>query len=160
MTEVTKGQYRVGISFNPSSDPRVDQIKAGAAALIDLIDELPQQDAEQARLKALAQTAIEDGAMWAVKAATKQPMPDSLFAVRPHAVGGHSSTGRVKDPFEEACRDVAVSVLGSIGPWEKEPLGWQVMDMLHLLRAKGFANTQISDVYETLKTLRQREGKA
>lgn len=78
----TKGQYRVGVSFNPSQSSAVDQIKAKAAELIDLIEDIavtpatqndPQarRSSEIARLKATAQTAIEDGAMWAVKAATK-----------------------------------------------------------------------------------------
>lgn len=72
----TKGEYRVGISFNPSQDDTVGLIKRLAADLIDLIDTIPSdRDSERGnevgRLKALAQTAIEDGAMWAVKAATK-----------------------------------------------------------------------------------------
>lgn len=70
----TKGEYRVGIDFNPSGDDLVGQIKRRAADLIDLIDTIaPMRDSiEVGRLKALAQTAIEDGAMWAVKAATKK----------------------------------------------------------------------------------------
>lgn len=86
----TKGEYRVGIDFNPSGDDTVAEIKRLAADLIDLIDGLPEprgprhvpssadmerqmrHQGEVGRLKALAQTAIEDGAMWAVKAATKQ----------------------------------------------------------------------------------------
>ena len=80
----TKGQYRVGITFNPSQLGIVDQIKVKAAELIDLIDSVParvvdqhgaeaddMRAAERARLKALAQTSVEDAAMWAVKAATK-----------------------------------------------------------------------------------------
>lgn len=68
----TKGEYRVGINFNPSNDDLVGQIKRKGADLIDLIERVPTLDiAERGRLKALAQTAIEDGAMWAVKAATK-----------------------------------------------------------------------------------------
>lgn len=84
----TKGEYRVGIDFNPSGDDLVGQIKRAAADLIDLIDTIPhpkpQADpvtgldgvnalhaGEVGRLKALAQTAIEHGAMDAVKAATK-----------------------------------------------------------------------------------------
>ena len=72
----TKGEYRVGISFNPSQDDAVGRIKRLAADLIDLIDTIPSdRDSERGnevgRVKALAQTAIEDGAMWAVKAATK-----------------------------------------------------------------------------------------
>lgn len=80
---MTKGEYRVGIDFNPSNDDTVGKIKRAAADLIDLIDEIPSsaEDAvapdrtlipERQRLKALAQTAIEEGAMWAVKAATKK----------------------------------------------------------------------------------------
>lgn len=79
---MTRGEYRVGINFNPSADDMVDRIKRTAANFIDLIDEIPSLGAETeeqlvlagevARLKALAQTHIEDAAMWAVKAATKQ----------------------------------------------------------------------------------------
>ncbi len=74
---MTKGEYRVGITFNPSGDDKVGQIKRMAADLIDLIEAVTtdgetDQYIEVSRLKALAQTAIEDGAMWAVKAATKR----------------------------------------------------------------------------------------
>ena len=82
---MTKGEYRVGVSFNPSADDRVGKIKRAAADLIDLIDGIPApapnewaddvitevHRVEVARCKALAQTHIEDAAMWAVKAATK-----------------------------------------------------------------------------------------
>lgn len=72
----SKGNYRVGVSFNPSGDPLVNKIKAKAAELIDLIDQIPSdreslRGNEAGRLKALAQTDFENGAMWAVKAATK-----------------------------------------------------------------------------------------
>lgn len=82
----SKGEYRVGISFNPSGDDRVGMIKRAAADLIDLIDAIPlpaedgplgeyqrrnRHAAEVGRLKELAQTHVEDAAMWAVKAATK-----------------------------------------------------------------------------------------
>lgn len=73
----TKGDYRVGITFNPSENSYVDLIKNAAASLIDLIDVIPMQEgvepAEFHRLRAHAQTLIEDGAMNAVKAATKRP---------------------------------------------------------------------------------------
>lgn len=78
---MTNGEYRVGIDFNPSSNDRVGQIKRMAADLIDLIETIPAPDwdddtedehmFEVHRLKALATTSIEQGAMWAVKAATK-----------------------------------------------------------------------------------------
>jgi hypothetical protein len=152
MTQLTKGQFRVGISFNPSSDPNVDAIKTAAAALIDLIDALPQQDAEQARLKSLAQTHIEDAAMWAVKAATKQPMPQHLMFEKPFTPV--QTKTQLTDPFDEACREAAVAVMGSIGPWDKVAAGWQVMDMLGLIAKKGFANVHIADVYATLDKIR------
>lgn len=72
----TKGEYRVGTTFNPSNSGLVDQIKQSAAALIDLIETIPsdrdtERGNEAGRLKALAQTETESAAMWAVKAATK-----------------------------------------------------------------------------------------
>lgn len=71
---MTLGEYRVGISFNPGKNPLVDRIKHVAAGLIDMINEMEHgEDSEVKRLQALALTHIEDGAMWAVKAATKSP---------------------------------------------------------------------------------------
>lgn len=85
---MTKGEYKVGINFNPSSDDVVGRIKRLAADFIDLVDSIEvvtekeeeeikdmdklwaQMD-ERRRLKALAMTEIESAAMWAVKAATK-----------------------------------------------------------------------------------------
>jgi hypothetical protein len=68
---MTEGEYRVGINFNPSADSIVDKIKRQAADLIDLIETIPDDTEDRPRLQALAQTHIEDAAMWAVKAATK-----------------------------------------------------------------------------------------
>lgn len=72
---MTKGEYRVGIDFNPSGDDMVGQIKRKAADLIDIIESIDAHkdgpNTEVMRLKALAQTEIESAAMWAVKAATK-----------------------------------------------------------------------------------------
>lgn len=83
---MTRGEYRVGISFNPSNDDTVGRIKRASADLIDLIGAIPVPPVndeagaircnEIGRLRALAQTAVEEGAMWAVKAATK-PAPDA-----------------------------------------------------------------------------------
>jgi len=78
----TLGEDRVGIKFNPSDISMVYAIKSRAAELIDLIAQINDDSADGKRLRpevtdevrrcrALAQTAIEDGAMWAVKAATK-----------------------------------------------------------------------------------------
>lgn len=72
----TKGEYRVGMNFNPSNDDTVGRIKRMAADLIDVLDAIPASREtphgnEVGRLKALAQTAVEEAAMWGVKAATK-----------------------------------------------------------------------------------------
>jgi len=76
--ELTKGEYLVGITFNPGGNPAVDDIKRKAADLIDTVEALRPEEMQTkaqgeqvARLKSLAITHIEDAAMWAVKAATK-----------------------------------------------------------------------------------------
>lgn len=66
---MTKGEHCVDISFNPSGDKNVDEIKELVAELIDLIAAVGCDD----RCTKLAQTAFEDGAMWAVKSITRQP---------------------------------------------------------------------------------------
>lgn len=81
MDDPTIGQVRMlGPTIAPPPD--VDLIRQKAAELIDLIDELPLPEqtvplaeggarGEARRLKSLAMTAIEEGSMWAVKAATR-----------------------------------------------------------------------------------------
>ena len=61
------GAARVREDFNPSGDNMVNKIKRYTADLIDLCEDLKAFDP---RLAALAQTAYEEAAMWAVKAAT------------------------------------------------------------------------------------------
>lgn len=61
------GEDRVRTKFNPSSSSVVDQVKNKSAELIDLCETLKAKDP---RLASLAQTAYEEAAMWAVKAAT------------------------------------------------------------------------------------------
>ena len=70
--QLTLGQRRVRVSFNPSANSVVDNIKTDAAAMIDNINQISQAstDGEVKRLCALAMTEIESAAMWAVKAAT------------------------------------------------------------------------------------------
>lgn len=63
----TLGEQRVRLDFNPSALDIINQIKRQSAELIDLCEMLKDKDP---RLAALAQTAYEDAAMWAVKAAT------------------------------------------------------------------------------------------
>ena len=70
----TKGEYRVGLDFNPSGSVPVQQVKRMAADLIDYIETIDDRgEGEIKRLKAEAQTGVEAAAMWAVKAATKKP---------------------------------------------------------------------------------------
>jgi hypothetical protein len=61
------GKERVRAGFNPSGDQRVESVKSLTAQLIDICEDLKSLDP---RLAALAQTAYEEAAMWAVKAAT------------------------------------------------------------------------------------------
>ena len=61
------GEDRVRMLFNPSAETAVDKIKQTTAHLIDMCEELKAKDP---RLASLAQTAYEEAAMWAVKAAT------------------------------------------------------------------------------------------
>jgi len=68
---MTEGEYLVGTSFNPSCDPAVDKLKQQAADLIDAV----KLYGKDGRCTALAVTAFEEGAMWAVKSVTKQPRP-------------------------------------------------------------------------------------
>jgi hypothetical protein len=67
---MTIGEERVRVKFNPSANGDVDTIKQATAHLIDLCE---VQKSKDARLAALAQTAYEEAAMWAVKAATAEP---------------------------------------------------------------------------------------
>jgi hypothetical protein len=68
MTDHTMGTQRVRASFNPSNDPLVEEIKAKTADLIDLCSH--KLIGKDKRCAELAQTAYEEAAMWAVKAAT------------------------------------------------------------------------------------------
>lgn len=61
------GLQRVRYSFNPNNDDKVSTIKRRTAELINLCEDWKEKDP---RLAALAQTAYEEAAMWAVKAAT------------------------------------------------------------------------------------------
>lgn len=89
MKTQTKGQFRVQCgalaAADQSSEAAIKDIEVKAAALIDAIEQaVPMQaaetteqahlQAERARLRALAQTAVEEASMWAAKAILK-PVP-------------------------------------------------------------------------------------
>lgn len=65
--ETTIGEIRVRTSFNVSDNSDVDRIKNASAELINLVDSVKDRDP---RLAALAMTAYEEAAMWAVKLVT------------------------------------------------------------------------------------------
>ena len=71
--QLTKGQYRVGINFNPGGHEEVNSVKAYASEFIDYIESIASKSTnpEVRRLCAIAQTEVESAAMYAVKAATK-----------------------------------------------------------------------------------------
>lgn len=69
MSELTLGEQRVRKTFNPDLNIHVAYIKDQTAKLIDYCEGLKDRDP---RLASLAQTAFEEGAMWAVKAATAE----------------------------------------------------------------------------------------
>lgn len=67
------GQKAAGVTFNPSKDPDVDEIKNLSAQLIDKIDALRRASSgDKARYYSKAISHIEDGQMNAVKAITWQ----------------------------------------------------------------------------------------
>lgn len=67
MSNKTIGEQRVRADFNVGSNDAVTVIEHETAKLIDLCETLKEKDP---RLASLAQTAFEEAAMWAVKAAT------------------------------------------------------------------------------------------
>lgn len=73
--EMTFGEKAVGLSFNPSGDTQVGDLKVKAAAFIDACHALRGQGAnkEVARMASIAITEAQTAQMWAVKAATQRP---------------------------------------------------------------------------------------
>jgi hypothetical protein len=69
---MTYGEYRVGVTFNPSGNEHVNEIKRRAADLIDYIHSWNSGDNPEANhLARRAIDTIDDAAMQAVKAVTK-----------------------------------------------------------------------------------------
>lgn len=70
--ELTFGEKRVGLTFNPSKLPQVDEVKRTAAFLIDYFKEFQDKatNPEIKRALAEAMTNIETGCMFAVKGLT------------------------------------------------------------------------------------------
>ena len=70
--EKSLGEKRVRTDFNVSADDNVALIKKQSAELVNICETLKaiNPSGEKTRLFSLAQTAFEEAAMWAVKAAT------------------------------------------------------------------------------------------
>jgi hypothetical protein len=72
--ELTFGQKAVGLTFNPSGDPAVQEFKELYAKIIDHCNNArvnnPNLSAETKRLFSIAITEAQTAQMWAVKAAT------------------------------------------------------------------------------------------
>lgn len=67
----TFGERAVGLGFNPSEDPRVDEIKRAFAKAIDLIDAIPgHHDGAVLDMRKQAVFRAQEAQMWAVKALT------------------------------------------------------------------------------------------
>ena len=75
--QMTYGEKAVGLTFNPSGDPKVNEIKVAYAKIIDLCNEL--RDAaikaaqrDKAQLFSVAIIEAQTAQMWAVKGITFQ----------------------------------------------------------------------------------------
>ena len=68
----TFGQKAVGLSFNPSNDSKVDELKSLYASIIDVLQSFRLEDGspEAKRLASIAITEAQGAQMWAVKAVT------------------------------------------------------------------------------------------
>jgi len=70
----TFGEKAVGLTFNPSGDPQVNEIKREFAAIIDRLNTLREAagKSEAGRLLSVAITEAQGAQMWAVKGVTWQ----------------------------------------------------------------------------------------
>ena len=70
--ELTFGEKAVGLTFNPSGDPKVNDLKKAYAQIIDICNEAREKSpkGEAARLWSIAITEAQGAQMWAVKSAT------------------------------------------------------------------------------------------
>ena len=69
--ELTYGEKAVGLTFNPSGDAKVQEVKELYAKIIDLLNDARGLDRnEKARLLSVAITEAQGAEMWAVKGIT------------------------------------------------------------------------------------------
>jgi len=72
--ELTYGEKAISLSFNPSQNNNVKEIKKHFAALIDHLNDMRENtdNGEVKRMCAVSITELQTAQMWAVKAATWQ----------------------------------------------------------------------------------------
>ncbi len=73
--ELTYGEKAVGLTFNPSGNPKVDEVKRLYAQIIDIVinNAYPVEGGKTAEMQTLSTEAIrqaQTAQMWAVKAIT------------------------------------------------------------------------------------------
>lgn len=70
--EMTYGEKAVGLTFNPSGDEKVQEVKELYAKIIDLCNEIRTEagQGEKGRLLSVAITEAQTAQMWAVKGIT------------------------------------------------------------------------------------------
>lgn len=70
--EMTYGEKAVGLTFNPSNDPKVQEVKELYAKIIDLCNDMRTEagQGEKGRLLSVAITEAQTAQMWAVKGIT------------------------------------------------------------------------------------------
>ena len=77
MRELTYGEKAVGLTFNPSNDPKVQKVKELYAEIIDIVinNAYPVDATKTKEMQKLSDEAIrqaQTAQMWAVKAITYQ----------------------------------------------------------------------------------------
>lgn len=72
--EMTYGEKAVGLTFNPSGDSKVQEVKELYAKIIDVCNDLLTEagQGEKGRLLSVAITEAQTAQMWAVKGITYQ----------------------------------------------------------------------------------------
>lgn len=72
--ELSYGEKSVGLTFNPSQDPKVQEVKELYAKIIDICNDLRTEagQGEKGRLLSVAITEAQTAQMWAVKGITYQ----------------------------------------------------------------------------------------
>lgn len=155
----TKGEYRVGIDFNPSANDLVTRIKRSAADLIDLITSVQAGDNplsteaiiwERDRLIGKACDAIEEGAMWAVKAATKQAIAGELFTA-PATVPVDPFVGLVKEALDLLAE---ANPVGATSP----PAAVLMQEITRYLADRGFRHVGVADIQGAIDSIASERG--